>query len=305
MERANDMPANGAPEVVHAAVHEIGDGFRVRRALPTAKRRMVGPFVFLDQMGPVGLAPGQGMDVRPHPHIGLSTLTYLFEGEILHRDSLGTVQPIRPGEVNWMTAGRGIVHSERTPPTVRASGGVLSGMQVWVALPQSHEELGPSFVHLDAEALPTLEDGGAHVRVVAGSWGSARSRLEVFSDLFYAAATLTPGARLPVPEEHVERAIYVAAGEVEIAGERFGEGQLLLLRPKDPITLQAVSDARVIALGGEPLEGPRHIWWNFVSSSRDRIEQAKLDWEADRLGRVPEETERIPLPHDPPGVRYR
>lgn len=302
--RQGDERASGAPQVLEAAVRDLGDGFRVRRALPSAKRRMVGPFAFFDQMGPATFGAGQGLDVRPHPHINLSTLTYLFEGELLHRDSLGTVQPIRPGEVNWMTAGRGIVHSERTPPEARGGGGALFGIQVWVALPKRHEEVAPSFTHLASEALPLLEDSGVQVRVVAGAWGRARSRLEVLSDLFYAAVTLANDARLEVPVEHEERAIYVASGEVEIASEAFGEGQLLLFRPGDPITVRARSPARLIALGGEPLEGPRHIWWNFVSSSHERIEQAKADWAADRLGHVPGETERIPLPHHPPGVTY-
>jgi redox-sensitive bicupin YhaK (pirin superfamily) len=244
--------------------------------------------------------------VRPHPHIGLATVTYLFEGEVLHRDSLGTVQRIVPGEVNWMTAGRGIVHSERTPPQARAKGGRLFGIQLWVALPKEHEETAPSFAHTGSEALPVLEDRGIHLRVVLGTLHGARSPVAVLSDMFYGAVSLQPGARFPLPAEHEERAAYVAEGSVAVAGERFEPGALLVFRPRDEVAVEAVSPARLLVLGGGSADGPRHIFWNFVSSSRDRIEAAKADWRAGRFGAVPGETEFIPLPEDavPPPVSY-
>jgi len=291
--------------VIVPRTRDLGDGFEVRRALPSAQRRMVGPFVFFDQMGPVAFRAGQGLDVRPHPHIGLATVTYLFEGEILHRDSLGVVQPIRPGAVNWMTAGRGIVHSERTAPDVRATGGPLFGIQSWLALPKRHEETEPGFVHVTAGDLPVLSDAGAYVRVIAGTFHGVRAPVPSFSDMFYADAELAGGGHVVLPAEHEERAIYVAAGAVEIAGDSFAAGQLLIFRPRDEIVIRAPASARVLLLGGEPMDGPRHVWWNFVASSKDRIEQAKSDWKAGRFMPVPGETEFIPLPEDPPPpVRY-
>lgn len=280
--------------VIDAKTKDVG-GFAVRRALPAIERRMVGPFVFLDQMGPIRLAPGQGLDVRPHPHIGLSTMTYLFEGEILHRDSLGTVQMIRPGAMNWMTAGRGIAHSERTPPEGR-NGGILSGIQFWVALPKSEEEMAPSFLHLEAAALPVFEGEGVTVRIIAGEAFSGRSPLNAPHPMFCAEAAMVPSARLEVAAVYPERAVYVAGGEVELNGVRYRQGQLLVLPSGETATLQATSDARVMLLGGEPIDGPRRIWWNFVSSSKDRIEQAKEDWKGGRFPVVPGETESIPLP---------
>jgi redox-sensitive bicupin YhaK (pirin superfamily) len=271
-------------------------GFTVRRALPAAERRMVGPFVFFDQMGPTVFPIGAGIDVRPHPHIGLATLTYLFEGEILHRDSLGSVQPIRPGDVNWMTAGRGIVHSERTPGGLRETGGPAFGIQSWIALPKAKEETAPSFVHHGKAQLPVIEDAGATVRLVVGALYGARSPVATFTETVYADARLAAGARLPFPAEHEERAVYVAEGAIEVAGDRFEAPQLLVFRPGDSIDLRAPQGARLILLGGEPMDGPRHIWWNFVSSSKDRIEQAKADWRASRFPAVPGETEFIPLP---------
>jgi redox-sensitive bicupin YhaK (pirin superfamily) len=293
------LPAGAEPEtVIVAPPRELGGGFRVRRALPTIQQRMVGAFVFFDQMGPVAFHSGEGLDVRPHPHIGLATVTYLFEGEVLHRDSLGTVQRIVPGEVNWMTAGRGIVHSERTPAEARARGGRLFGIQLWVALPKEHEEIAPSFAHTRADALPVLEDRGIHLRVVLGTLHGAKSPVAVLSGMFYGAVTLEPGARFPLPAEHEERAAYVAEGAVSIAGERFEAGALLVFRPRDVVVVEAVAATRLLVLGGEPADGPRHIFWNFVSSSRDRIEAAKADWRAGRFGAVPGETEFIPLPED-------
>jgi redox-sensitive bicupin YhaK (pirin superfamily) len=279
-------------------VSRTGDigGFEVRRALPSVKRRMVGPFVFLDQMGPAEFLIGHGLDVRPHPHIGLATVTYLFEGEILHRDSLGTVQPIRPGAVNWMTAGSGIAHSERTAPELRAQGFNLFGIQAWVALPSSAEETAPTFVHYPAKGLPIIQGEGKTVRVIAGSLYGESSPVETPTATFYADAALEAGARIPLPADHEERAVYVAQGKIDIAGDSFEMGQLLVFRPGDEITITALTPARVMLLGGEPMDGPRHIWWNFVSSSMDRIEQAKADWKAGRFGAVPDDNEFIPLP---------
>ena len=297
-----DGPREWLETVVVPRTHDIG-GFEVRRALPSAQRRMVGPFIFWDQMGPGELLPGHGLDVRPHPHIGLATVTYLFEGEILHRDSVGSVQAIRPGAVNWMTAGRGIAHSERSSEETRRTGQRVFGIQSWMALPRTHEEADPGFVHLPDQALPVLEGEGKRVRVVAGAAFGERSPLKTFTETLYVDAQLNPGARLPVPAEVAERALYVAAGAVLIHGDRFEAGQLLVLRPGDAITVEAETAARVLVLGGEPMDGPRHIWWNFVSSSKDRIEAAKADWKAGRFTAVPGETEFIPLPEEKkPGV---
>lgn len=280
-------------------------GFEVRRALPSSQARMVGPFVFFDQMGPAVLAPGKGLDVRPHPHIGLATVTYVFEGEILHRDSLGSVQPIRAGEVNWMTAGRGIVHSERSDETQRREASKLFGIQSWVALPKADEETEPDFVHHAADELPQIEDGGARVRLITGALYGERSPVRTLSEMFYADAVLAAGSRLPLPAEHEERAIYVATGAIDIAGRTFDAGRLLVLRPGDEITVSATAPARVLLLGGEPMDGPRHVWWNFVSSSEERIHTAAEDWRDGRFEAVPGETEFIPLPDGPPPpVRY-
>jgi redox-sensitive bicupin YhaK (pirin superfamily) len=281
--------------MIVARTGDIG-GFQVRRALPSVKRRMVGPFVFLDQMGPAEFLIGHGLDVRPHPHIGLATVTYLFEGEIMHRDSLGTVQAIRPGAVNWMTAGSGIAHSERTAPELRAQGFNLFGIQAWVALPSNAEETAPAFVHHPAAKLPIIQAEGKTVRVIAGSLYGQASPVETPTATFYADAALEAGARIPLPTDHEERAVYVAQGKIDIAGDTFEEGQLLVFRPSDEITITALETARIMLLGGEPMDGPRHIWWNFVSSSQERIEQAKADWKAGRFGAVPDDNEFIPLP---------
>jgi redox-sensitive bicupin YhaK (pirin superfamily) len=277
---------------------DLGEGFTVRRALPDAQRRMVGPFIFFDQMGPALLQDGHGLDVRPHPHIGLATVTYLFEGEILHRDSLGTMQVIQPGAVNWMTAGRGIVHSERTPPQLRTKSR-LFGIQTWVALPKGHEEAEPAFAHYDVSELPVIEDAGVTVRLIAGTLFGLRSPVKTFSDMFYADAILPRGSRLALDGEHEERAIYVAEGVVQIEQTRFPAGQLLLLRSGSTTVLEAQERARLLLLGGESMDGPRHIWWNFVSSSPERIRQAAADWKAGQFAAVPEETEFIPLPEHP------
>ncbi len=286
--------------------HDLGDGFEVRRALPSTQRRMVGPFVFLDQMGPHIFRAGSGLDVRPHPHIGLATLTYLFDGEILHRDSLGSVQPIRPGEVNWMTAGRGIVHSERTAPQRRQQDSSLFGLQCWVALPRAQEEIDPGFVHTGAQQLPVEVGEGIVARIVAGSFFGCRSPVPVLSDLVFADITLQPGATVSVPPEYDEQAVYVVQGQVECGADGvFEAGRLLVLKPGAGVTLKAAAGARVVVVGGEPMDGPRYLTWNFVSSSPDRIEQAKDDWRQQRFAMVPGESEFIPLP-DLPGrpVRY-
>jgi redox-sensitive bicupin YhaK (pirin superfamily) len=272
-------------------------GFEVRRALPAQEKQMVGPFIFFDQMGPAEFVIGSGIDVRPHPHIGLATVTYLFAGELMHRDSLGTELAIRPGELNLMSAGRGIVHSERTSPEMRAQKSRMFGIQAWAALPQSHEEEAPSFAHYDSAQLPRITGEGKSVRLIMGSLFGAQSPAVFPHDCFYAEAVLAPGAVLPLDPDYDERAIYVVSGEIDIAGQSFGEGRLLVFRPGDRISILASSMARLMLIGGEPMDGPRHIWWNFVSSSKDRIQAAKADWKARRFAPVPTDiSEFIPLP---------
>ena len=289
--------------VVVPRSHDLGDKFLVRRALPSIERRMVGPFVFLDQMGPTVFKPGRGLDVRPHPHIGLATVTYLMEGEIMHRDSVGSIQPIRPGEVNWMTAGRGIVHSERTDSLLRLEGTSLAGLQCWVALPRAHEETEPGFVHHAAGDLPVEQGEGATAVVIAGSFFGRCSPVPALSDLFYVDLQLEAGARIEIPAEYAEQALYVYQGTVDLGRDgTFDAGQLLVLKPGAAVTLAATAagPARVMLLGGEPMDGPRYLTWNFVSSSTERIEQAKQDWREQRFDPVPDEVEFIPLP-DLPG----
>ncbi|MFC0205847.1 pirin family protein [Novosphingobium soli] len=288
----------GVDLVVLPPVRDLGDGFQVRRALPTAQRRMVGPFIFFDQMGEAVFRSGEGLDVRPHPHIGLSTLTYLVEGEILHRDSLGSVQAIRPGEVNWMTAGSGIVHSERTSPEVRASGGKLFGLQTWIALPREAEETAPAFAHHKAHEMPVAEDRGTRMTLIAGTSDGMTSPLRTYSDMVYADLVMQDGARYQVRPEHIERALYVVSGAIEIEGQTGGfvESELVVLKPDAEVVVRAKGPTRLMLLGGEPLAEQRHIFWNFVSSSAERIEQAKADWKSDRFARVPGEDEFIPLP---------
>ncbi|WP_424137314.1 pirin family protein [Roseomonas chloroacetimidivorans] len=283
-------------QVILPRAHDIG-GFEVRRALPAKERQMVGPFIFFDQMGPGEFLSGKGLDVRPHPHIGLSTVTYLFEGEIQHRDTLGSNQPIRPGDVNWMTAGRGIAHSERTDQSRRSHSNPLYGIQSWVALPRAQEEAVPDFAHHPATTLAVIEDGKVRLRLIAGHGWGARSPVATPSDLFYADAVLAPGAALPLPD-HEERGAYVLDGEVTVSGDRFEPGRMLVFRAGDGLALCAgPQGARLLLLGGAAMDGPRHLFWNFVSSSRERIEQAKEDWRAGRFGLVPgDEEEFIPLP---------
>jgi redox-sensitive bicupin YhaK (pirin superfamily) len=286
------------PAIAHLLKPHVRDlgGFQVRRTLPSAVAQTVGPFIFFDHMGPVTFAPGEGMDVRPHPHIGLATVTYLFDGEIVHRDSLGSVQAIRPGDVNWMTAGRGIVHSERTPAERRASGGPSHGIQTWVALPKAHEATEPSFSHHPAATLPQLQRPGVTMTVIAGTAFGHASPVKVFSGTLYVAIALEPGATLEIPPEHEERAVYVVSGDVALDGEAVPEAHMALLEPGQTVTLAAGSAARVMLLGGEPADGHRAIYWNFVASDRATIEDAKARWEADQFPHVPGETERIPLP---------
>ena len=300
--RPGDKLACDAIEtVIVPRARDLG-GFEVRRALPSARRQMVGPFIFWDQMGPASFLLGEGVDVRPHPHIGLATVTYLFDGEIVHRDSLGTDIPIRPGALNLMSAGKGIVHSERTGREARAVGAKLSGIQAWVALPRSHEEGEPGFVHCGADDLPVVSGDGVTVRLIAGEAFGARSPVETPMAMIYADVTLETGASVPFDATYEERGLYTVEGEIEISGDRFGPGQLLVFRPGDRIAVRAASPARLMLLGGAPMDGPRHIWWNFVSSRKERIEQAKADWARGRFDSVPGDPEFIPLPGPEPKV---
>lgn len=280
---------------------DLGGGFVVRRVLPVAGQRMVGPFIFWDHFGPVDYAPGDRFDVRPHPHINLATVTYLFEGEIFHRDCLGSAQAIRPGAVNWMTAGRGITHSERTSPEVEASGQRMEGIQAWVALPKTHEEVEPSFVHHPADTLPVIEQDGARLTVIAGTAYGRQSPVGVVWPTFYVDVDAKAGATIDVSTEHEERAIYVASGRIALpGGEVAEEATMLVLEPGAKVEWTAETDARVLMLGGKAMDGPREIWWNFVSSRPERLNQAIDDWEADRFAHIPgDDDERIPLPSDP------
>lgn len=283
------------PLFLHPQSRDIG--FPVRRLLPAVQARSVGPFVFLDHMGPAAFEAGTtANDVRPHPHIGLGTLTYLFTGAMLHRDSLGVVQRIEPGAVNWMCAGRGVVHSERIPEDIRTHGIEVEGIQMWVALPADQQEREPTFRHYPAADLPCWQDGGARWHLLIGRWDERASPVEQPSATFYAAGELAAGARFAFPDTVVERAIYVARGALEAGAETAGAGTLVVLPADWRDDLLATADSRLMLLGGAPLDAPRHMWWNFVSTSRERIEQAYHDWEAGRFPSVPGETERIPAP---------
>ncbi len=281
--------------VIDSRPRDLG-GFTVRRLLPFAKRRMVGPFVFFDHLGPADLPPGQGLDVRPHPHIGLATVTYLFEGEILHRDSLGIEQAIRPGAVNWMTAGRGIVHSERSGEDERAAHARLHGIQTWVALPIAYEEAEPAFVHYGADSLPVLEQPGLSIRLIAGEALGLVSPVPTFSPLFYLHARMQADAELTLPVDLGERAVYVVSGALGVDGASHAEGTMVVFKDGAAATVRALEPAVVMLFGGQPLEGERHVWWNFVSSSSRRIEQARSDWKEGRFDAVPGDSEFIPLP---------
>ena len=278
-------------------VHDLGGGFTVRRLLPVVDTRHVGPFVFFDHIGPMQFEPGKAMDVRPHPHIGLATVTWLFDGAIRHRDSLGSLADIRPGEVNWMTSGRGIAHSERTPPDERTHGQKLHGIQVWVALPQADAEVEPEFHHHQREALPRISQPGVEAILIAGSAYGERSPVKVFAPMFFLEVTLTAGAELVLPGEHAERGIYVVEGVVNWGGLEVKASQMAVQSGETAPALQATEASRLMLLGGAPLDGERHLWWNFVASSRERIEQAKRDWVEGRFASVPgDDKEFIPLP---------
>jgi redox-sensitive bicupin YhaK (pirin superfamily) len=275
---------------------DLGGGAVVRRLLPAVEQRMVGPFIFADYIQPMVLEPGQGMDVRPHPHINLATVTYLFEGEILHRDSLGSEQPIRPGAVNWMMAGRGIVHSERSPAAERERGVRAHGMQLWVAVPTAHEEDEPSFQHCPADSIPVVEEPGVRLRVIAGSAYGVTAPARTVSPLFYVEAHLERGRELALPD-YAGRAAYLLSGSVSVGDELHQEGEMLLFAPGENASLRADDHARLLLLGGDELDGERHIFWNFVSSSQERIERAKTAWRNREFPLVPgDETEFIPLP---------
>ncbi len=283
--------------VILPRAHDVG-GFEVRRALPARERQMVGPFIFFDEMGPGEFLEGKGLDVRPHPHIGLSTVTYLFEGSIQHRDSLGSDLPIVPGDVNWMTAGRGITHSERSSEESRQARRRMAGIQSWVALPKEAEETTPDFAHHPAATLPLVEEAGLRLRLIAGEGWGMRAPVAVSSPLFYADAVLAPGAVVPMPDGHEERAAYVVEGAVTVGDDRHEAGRMLVFHPRSGLALRAGPEgARLLLLGGAAMDGPRYVFWNFVASSHDRIQQAKEDWRAGRFPKVPTDSvEFIPLP---------
>jgi redox-sensitive bicupin YhaK (pirin superfamily) len=291
-------------ETIIPTTHDLGE-FKVRRTLPSKSRRMVGPFIFVDQFGPARLPAGRGMDVRPHPHINLATVTYLFEGAIEHRDSIGSHQVIEPGAVNLMTAGSGIVHSERSPAELRPNGPSLYGMQTWLALPDGKEELDPAFEHMDGSSLPLVEGEGVSARVLMGSLWGKTADVTQHSETIYADIILDAGASVPIDAEADERAVLVTEGDAAINGDRLEPFTLYVLAPGEAMTLQASSPARIMLLGGEAFPTQRHVFWNFVSSSRDRINQAKEDWKAGRFPVVPgDEEEFIPLPEVPLTVTY-
>jgi redox-sensitive bicupin YhaK (pirin superfamily) len=282
-------------QIIGGRERDLG-GFVVRRVLPDHHTQMVGPFIFFDHLGPARFAPGQGIDVRPHPHIALATVTYLFEGSLRHRDSLGSVRDIQPGDVNWMTAGHGIAHSERTPAEARASGAQVHGIQSWVALPDGHEEVEPDFVHYAAQQLPQSSMHGVELAVIAGEAFGLTSPVTTLWPTLYVDVRMRAAASLDVPDDHAERAVYLAQGELDVDGTRLDAGQMAVLAPGGQARLRALSDARVMLLGGAQFPTPRFIWWNFVASSRERIEQAKQRWQRQEFPSVPGETEFIPLP---------
>lgn len=290
---------------IRGRLHKLDESMQVRRMLPSPEHRAIGPFVFLDHMGPVDLAADQAMDVRPHPHIGLSTVTYLWEGRIEHRDSLGNTQLIEPGAVNWMASGRGIVHSERTAAVDRGSPQRLHGLQFWVALPSDKEAMAPFFEHTDAADLPAMSAGDATLRVVAGEAYGARSPVSATSPLFYVDARLPAGGRLPLPDGQEQRAAYVIEGRVQAGDEPAEQGDILVFDARAEVELVAAEDAHVVLFGGAPLDGPRYVWWNYVASSEKIIEDAKRAWREDRMGRVAGDPERIPLPENRPAARLR
>ncbi len=295
-EPGDKFASDAIETMVLASAKDLG-GFEVRRALPTAKRRMVGPFIFFDQMGPAILTPEKMMDVRPHPHIGLATVTYLFEGKIRHRDSLGTEMVIAPGDVNLMTAGRGIVHSERTPEELRGDPMAISGLQTWIALPEKVEDMAPAFANVASTQLPEFSDGNMAMRVIIGSFAGMTSTVPTYSQTVYVDVRLNAAQGLQLPASIEERAIYILSGEVAVSGDRFARHQLLVFKPGDEIVLKAAIDAHFVLLGGDSIGSKRYIWWNFVSSSQEKIEQAKEEWRTGRFDIVPgDDQEFIPLP---------
>mgnify|MGYP002713031343 CR=1 FL=1 len=291
-------PATPAIErIIHGGEKDLG-GFSVRRVLPHAQQRMIGPWIFFDHMGPAEFQPGAGIDVRPHPHINLATVTYLFSGEIHHRDSLGSDQIIRPGDINLMLAGRGIVHSERTDPALRAEGHRLDGLQLWLALPEPDEEIEPAFYHYAADDIPATDIDGVPVRVMMGSAYGLTSPVRTLSPTLYLEAGLTAGQSLRLPNPVAERGLYLVEGELQIADTRLPRFSMSLLAASQEVTIQARQDSRIALIGGDPV-GPRHIWWNFVSSRKQRIEQAKDDWRQGRFAKIAADAEEfIPLPED-------
>ena len=292
-----DKLADPIELLIQGHAHDLGDGFAVRRVLPSAKRRMVGPFIFFDHFGPMDVPPGGGMEVRPHPHIGLATVTYLFAGGIFHRDSLGFAQPIKPGDVNWMTAGSGIVHSERTEPEMRRTGFRMHGVQTWVALPKAHESAAPAFEHVEAARLPAWREGEAAFRLIVGKYAGRIAPTTHFSPIFYVAVEMGPGAKIVVSPEHAERAAYVAEGGVVVGDRAMAVGDLAVLTEGQEVGIVAGAEgAKVMLCGGAAMDGPRHIWWNFVASTKERIEEAKADWKNGRFATVPGDPEFIPLP---------
>ncbi|WP_024280609.1 pirin family protein [Xanthobacter sp. 126] len=287
--------------VIVPRAHDIG-GMEVARVLPSVQGQMIGPFIFFDRMGPVRFSAAQAQDVRPHPHIGLATVTYLFEGSMIHRDSLGSERVIEPGAVNLMTAGRGIVHSERHDASVKARGGPLFGIQSWIALPRALEETSPDFLHADSAALPVVADGGIKARVILGSAFGATSPVALASPATYVEIQLAAGAHVPVDPTHEDRALFTLEGEVEVDGTAFPPGQMLVIRRGVATSVRARTPARLMLVGGEPLEGPRYIWWNFVSSSLDRLDAAKAAWREGRFDLIPmDHDEFIPAPEDGAG----
>jgi len=283
-------------EILKSHERDLGGGLIVSRVLPGHPHQMVGPFIFFDQMGPMTAAPGQNVDVRPHPHIGLATVTWRFEGEMIHRDSLGAVQPIAPGDVNWMTSGRGIVHSERGDPQTRKSARSMFGIQSWVALPKAHEDAEPSFSHHAAASLPRIRRPGVEMRLIAGDAFGEKSPAPTFSRMFYLAAQLETGATLVLPPEHEERGVYLVQGSVFVSNQSLPEKNLAYLPAGESIEIKATAPSRVMLLGGEKMDGPRYIWWNFVASSKEKLEAAKQRWREQKFAAIPGETEFIPLP---------
>lgn len=289
-----DTPCSAIKMILEPKEKDLGN-VTVRRLMPTHELRSIGPFVFFDHLGPATFPPGQGIDVRPHPHIGLATITYVFEGEILHRDSLGKVQPIRPNEINWMTAGRGIVHSERTPPEVRTNGHTLHALQLWVALPEADQETDPAFFHYGSETLPFREEPGRSIRVMIGEAFELRSTVRTWSPTLYVEVELEAGASISVPDQVEERAVYVVSGGLTARSNPIPFHTMVVFDSTPGIELTATEDSRLVFIGGAPL-GKRTVWWNLVSTRKELIEQAKQDWSEGRFSKVPQETEFIPLP---------